>query len=338
MSSSSTGKNGLLGRPVEWCSRTTSRGPISRARSTSSSSTVDKVDLIMGPYATANILSAMGSPQRYNKVLIHHTFGTPSLAKYEMQFPAGGLAAIRTTRYPSSCSTCSRVRNAAEVGGSRHQQIPFGAFHFPGARAGGKKRGLREAAFLEWISGNRYFGPIAARLKDAKPDFVWVGASGSRQSADRRDPQDRLYAAAALSTCFRPGPLLKDRRGKRARATTFERHPPFTTIRRGRVHPAVSRTWREGRIADSSVENQSAISYSSWQTPRRRGGSEEPRRQGHRQWLRRIRWTPSSAGCAGRALHYIYAPISTSEAEPERQVGRRLAEGIHRAGRRLITP
>ena len=32
--------------------------------------------------------------------------------------------------------------------------------------------------FLEWEFGNRDFGPIASRVKDAKPDFVWVGAIG----------------------------------------------------------------------------------------------------------------------------------------------------------------
>src|SRR3546814_8060271 len=32
--------------------------------------------------------------------------------------------------------------------------------------------------FLEWDFGNRDFGPIAARVKDAKPDLVWVGDIG----------------------------------------------------------------------------------------------------------------------------------------------------------------
>ena len=53
--------------------------------------TADKVDLLMGPYATGAILSAMGVAQRYNKVLVHHTLGIPSLAKYDMQFPAWSL-------------------------------------------------------------------------------------------------------------------------------------------------------------------------------------------------------------------------------------------------------
>src|SRR5258708_10459818 len=84
-------KNGLLGRPVEWVLKDDQSRPDLARTLYEQLITVDKVDLIVGPYATANILSAMGVAQRYNKVLIHHTFGTPSLAKYDMQFPAAGL-------------------------------------------------------------------------------------------------------------------------------------------------------------------------------------------------------------------------------------------------------
>src|SRR6266581_2076954 len=83
-------KNGLLGRPVEWVLKDDQSRPDLARTLYEQLVTVDKVDLIVGPYATANILSAMGVAQRYNKVLIHHTFGTPSLAKYEMQFPTSG--------------------------------------------------------------------------------------------------------------------------------------------------------------------------------------------------------------------------------------------------------
>ena len=56
----------------------------------------------------------------------------------------------------------------------------FPSIHFMalGAREVLKKRGLNEVLFLEWEFGNRDFGPIANRVKDAKPDFVWVGAIG----------------------------------------------------------------------------------------------------------------------------------------------------------------
>src|ERR1700716_3687778 len=85
-------KSGLLGRPVEWVLKDDQSRPDLARTLYEQLITVDKVDLIMGPDATANILSAMGVAQRYNKLLIPHTFGTPSLAKYDMQFSTGGLA------------------------------------------------------------------------------------------------------------------------------------------------------------------------------------------------------------------------------------------------------
>ena len=64
----------------------------------------------MGPYATGAILSAMGVAQRYNKVLVHHTFGIPSLAKYDLAFPAWSLGPDPAPRCPTWCSMRSRPR------------------------------------------------------------------------------------------------------------------------------------------------------------------------------------------------------------------------------------
>ena len=73
--------------------------------------------------------------------------------------------------------------------------------------------------FLEWEFGNRDFGPIASRVKDAKPDFVWVGAIGldgnllldAMKKIDYAPPQHfYLYPA--------PGPMTKSPEGDRALA------------------------------------------------------------------------------------------------------------------------
>ena len=84
-------RGGLLGRPVEWIVKDDQSKPDLARTLYEQLITSDKVDLLMGPYATGAILSAMGVAQRYNKVLVHHTLGVPSLAKYEMQFPAWSL-------------------------------------------------------------------------------------------------------------------------------------------------------------------------------------------------------------------------------------------------------
>ena len=67
----------------------------------------------------------MGVAQRYNKVLVHHTLGIPSLAKYEHAFPAWSLGSE-----PQNTVTATRLRRArrrpeaAEDGGGGDEQVP----------------------------------------------------------------------------------------------------------------------------------------------------------------------------------------------------------------------
>src|SRR5437870_1957655 len=83
-------KGGLLGRKVEWVMKDDQSRPDLARTLYEQLLTVDKVDLIVGPYATANILSAMGVAQRYNKLILHNSFGTPRIVKYDLQFPTSG--------------------------------------------------------------------------------------------------------------------------------------------------------------------------------------------------------------------------------------------------------
>jgi branched-chain amino acid transport system substrate-binding protein len=83
-------RGGLLGRPVEWVLRDDQSKPELTRTIYEQLITADKVDLIQSPYATASILAAMGVAQRYNKMLLHTSFGIPRLAKYDMQFQTAG--------------------------------------------------------------------------------------------------------------------------------------------------------------------------------------------------------------------------------------------------------
>lgn len=92
-------------------------------------------------------------------------------------------------------------------------KFPSIYFMSAGAREVAKKRGLQEVLYLEWEFGNRDFGPIASRVKDANPDFVWVGAIGlegnqllsAMKNIDYKPPL-HFYMYPA------PGPLAKARR------------------------------------------------------------------------------------------------------------------------------
>ncbi len=262
-------RGGWLGRPLEWIVKDDQSKPDLARTLYEQLVTADKVDLLMGPYATGAILSAMGVAQRYNKVLVHHTFGIPSLAKYDLQFPAWQLGSDPGTTVPNS------VLDALAAGPKPPKTIAIVTSKFPsifflsqGAREVVKKRGLTEVLYLEWDFGNRDFGPIANRVKDAKPDFVWVGAIGlegnllldAMKKIDYEPPQ-HFYIYPS------PGPLVTLPEAKNALSVTiFEEQAPFTSNLGAAEFIKIyrERATKAG-FADPFVEVQAAASYTAWQ-------------------------------------------------------------------------
>jgi len=262
-------RGGLLGRKVEWIVKDDQSKPDLARTLYEQLITSDKVDLLMGPYATGAILSAMGVAQRYNKVLVHHTFGIPSMAKYEMQFPAWSLGpdpanTVPNTVFDALAATSAPPKTIAVV----TSKFPSVHFMSLGAREVAKKRGLQEVLFLEWDFGNLDYGPIAARIKDAKPDFLWVGAIGleGNQLLDAMHkidyaPKEHFYMYPA------PGPMSKSPLANNALSmTVFEEHPPFTSAPGAAEFIKLyhERAAKAG-IPDPSVEVQAAASYTAWQ-------------------------------------------------------------------------
>lgn len=262
-------RGGLLGRPVEWVLRDDQSKPDLARTLYEQLITVDKVDLLMGPYATGNILSAMGVAQKYQKILVHHTLGIPSLAKYDMQFPAWSVGANPETTVPNT------LFDAIAAVGKTPKTIAIVTSKFPsvylmaeGAREVAKKRGIKEVLFLEWEFGNRDYSAIASRVKDANPDFVFVGALGlegnqlleAMKKIDYVPPmQYYMYPA--------PGPLAKLPEANLAMAASvFEQHPPFTNNPTAAAFVKIynERAAKAG-LPDNSVETQAAASFSAWQ-------------------------------------------------------------------------
>jgi branched-chain amino acid transport system substrate-binding protein len=262
-------KNGLLGRPVEWVLLDDQSKPDVARTLYEKLITVDKVDLVLGPYATGAILSAMGVAQRYDKMLVHHTFGIPHLAKYERHFPTWAMGpepgqTVPNRLFDALAATPKPPKTIAIV----TDKFPSVHFLSLGAREVAQKRGLREVLFLEFEFGTRDFGPIAARVKDANPDFLWMGAIGldGNQLLDALKkidytPKSHFYLYPA------PGPLAKAPEGKGALAATiFEEHPPFTNIptAAGFVKLFNERATKAG-LPYPHVDTQAAASYTAWQ-------------------------------------------------------------------------
>jgi ABC-type branched-subunit amino acid transport system substrate-binding protein len=261
--------NGLLGRPVEWVVRDDQSKPDVARTLYEQLITVDKVDLVIGPYATGAILSAMGVAQRYDKLLIHHTFGIPSMAKYERQFPTWSLGPTPEKTFPNTVldalAASSKPPKTIAVVTSKFPSVHFLSL---GTREVAKQRGLKEVLFLEWEFGNRDYGPIAARIKEANPDFLWVGAIGLEgnqliEAMKKIDymPKEHFYLYPA------PGPMVKSPDANYALAgTIFEEHPPFTSNpKAAEFIKAFNERAAKAGLPDTSVDTQAAASYSAWQ-------------------------------------------------------------------------
>jgi ABC-type branched-subunit amino acid transport system substrate-binding protein len=262
-------RGGLLGRQVQWIVKDDQSKPDLARTLYEQLVTSDKVDLLMGPYATGAILSAMGVAQRYNKVLVHHTFGIPSMAKYDMQFPAWALGPDPAKTVPNTLfDMLAQSKKPPKTIAIVTSKFPSVHFLSLGGREVAKQRGLKEVLFLEWDFGNRDFGPIAARVKDASPDFVWIGDIGlegnmlldAMKKIDYTPPLHfHVYPA--------PGPMTKSPEGDKALALTiFEEHVPF--INQG-VAAEFVKTFNEraaaANLPDTHVEVQAAASYTAWQ-------------------------------------------------------------------------
>ncbi len=145
-------RNGFLGRPVEYILLDDQSKPDVARSLYEKLITVDKVDLIMGPYATAPILAAMGVAQRYGKVMIQSSMGIPKLQTYDMAFPATPFGPEPDKTYPNvildamaSLPTPPKTMVIAD------QQVPVGAVHGAGhARSEAEKRGVKVLLYLEY--------------------------------------------------------------------------------------------------------------------------------------------------------------------------------------------
>ncbi len=262
-------RGGLLGRPVEWVLKDDQSKPELTRILYEKLITDDKVDLVIGPYATGAILSAMGVAQRFNKVLLHNTFGLPSQAKYDMQFSVSGGAYEIEKVWPklvfdSIASSSKPIKSVAIVS----SKFPSVYFVSEGARDELKKRGIKESLFLDWDFGNRDFGAIAARIKDTNPDFLWIGGVGVEGNL-LIDAMKKIDYSPSLSFVTFPAPSLmtKSPNGEGVMAlTVFEEHAPFTNNPvAANFVKAFHDKGKSENLPDPSVDLMASVAYSTWQ-------------------------------------------------------------------------
>jgi hypothetical protein len=202
------GRNGFLGRPVEYVLLDDQSKPEVARSLYEKLITVDKVDLIQGPYATAPILAAMGVAQRYGKVMIQSSMGIPSCRPTTAPFPAtpfgSGAGRHLSQRDPRRDGD---LPEPAQVDGDPDLEVPVGPVH--GARhEGAGREARREGAALSRIRIGQPRLRRDRRAHQGSQRRLPVGrlARAREQPAARGAAQARIHAEEPLpSLSRRPG-------------------------------------------------------------------------------------------------------------------------------------
>jgi branched-chain amino acid transport system substrate-binding protein len=260
---------GLLGRPVEYTLLDDQSKPDVARTLYERLVTSDKVDFILGPYSTAPILAAMGVAQRYHKIFIQNTMGVPALATYEWQFSALVAGAEPQKTLPAKVLDCY-----ASKGYVAPKSIAIVTSKFPstedmakGMQSIAKDRGLTEAAFLEYDVGNRDFGSIAARIKDADPDFMFVGCLGVEGNQLLEALSQVGYTPKRHFYLYPSGLLAAYPPAERAMSlTSFEGVAPFTdSPEAAEFAKAFDAKAAAAGLPYPHVDSQAGNEYAGWQ-------------------------------------------------------------------------
>lgn len=270
---------GLLGRKVEWKVVDDESDQSKVSQLYERLITQDKVDLLLGPYATPNILSAMAVAQRHGYVLPQHTAVLAPQLTYDCQFPAWSIGTSPNSFIPNqlfeALATLPEPPRKIAVLTSQSGSAAFVSDGFGQDKSGvlsiAKERGLDVAVDVHYPPTTTDWAPIATQVRDANPDLVidnglGVDAVNIMQAMQQLNYQPKKMFALFLA----PGPLLA--LGAPAEGTLsvslFEPNkstldklgPQATEI----VNDFANRA-KEAKLPYTVFETQATASWNAWQ-------------------------------------------------------------------------
>jgi len=210
---------GLLGRPVEWRLLDDESDQAQVTQLYERLINQDEVDLIIGPYATPNIIAAVAVAERAGYLIPHHTAVLAPLLTYDCQFPGWSIGPTPDVYVPEQLfealatlpdppQTIALVTNESGSAGFMTNGLAE-ADTGGGMRAIAPQYGLETVADLPYPPGNQEWGSIAAQLRDADPDIVinnglGVDSVGLIEAMEQLDYRPPMF----FSLFPAPGPML----------------------------------------------------------------------------------------------------------------------------------
>jgi branched-chain amino acid transport system substrate-binding protein len=146
---------GLLGRPVEWTVLDDESDQAQVSNLYERLISQDQVDLIIGPYATPNILSAVAVAERHGYTMPQHTAVLAPLLSYDCQFPGWSIGPTPNEYGSTDFITRGLPDDDAD----------------PGMLTIAEERGY-EVVDIAYPPGTTDWAPIATQIRDEAPDLL----------------------------------------------------------------------------------------------------------------------------------------------------------------------
>lgn len=270
---------GLLGRRVEWkvVDDQSDQAKVSQLYERLISQ--DKVDLILGPYATPNILSAMAVAQRHGFVMPQHSAVLAPQLTYECQFPAWSISPTPNSFIPTqlfdALDTLPNPPKSVAVLTSQSGSAAFVSDGFGDDHSGtlsiAKERGINVMVDIHYPPTTTDWAPIAAQVRDANPDLVINNGLGVDAVNILQAMAQLNYRPKQMFGLFpAPGPLLElgDEAEGMLSVSMFEPNKP-TLDKLGpevtEITVEFTKRSTEAKLPYTVFETQAAASWNAWE-------------------------------------------------------------------------
>lgn len=274
---------GLLGRPVEWMVLDDESDQANVATLYERLITQEEVDLIIGPYATPNIISAMAVAERHGYVMPQHTAVLAPAMAYDCQFPSWSIGFNPNEFVPNQLfdafesleNAPSSIVFVTNQGGST-DYITHGSPDVqddPSAVTIAEERGLEVLADISYPPppGTPDWAAIAAQIRDADPDAIMMNSLGVESVALIEAMEQLSYQPPIMFSLFpAPGPLLGlgDLSESHLSVSMFEANETIVAERGDDVREIVETFQASAEAADlpyTAFETQATGSWTAWE-------------------------------------------------------------------------
>lgn len=271
---------GWLGRPVQWNVLDDESDQAKVADLYERLISQEQVDLIMGPYATPLILSAMGVAERHGYVLPQHTAVLAPLMGYRCQFPAWSISFAPNEFIPNQLYDAlaslpdppQRIAIVTNQSGST-DFVTYGRADVeePGALSIAQERGLEVVAEIRYPPGTTEWNAQAGQIRDADPDFVLMNSLGVESQGLIQAMAQLNYQPPLMFSLFpAPGPLLGlgDAAEGHLSVSMFEPNEPIIEGMGPQVREIVDEFQSRAQAAGlpyTAFETQATSSWTAWE-------------------------------------------------------------------------